>query len=132
MNNRIISVLLLGIVGIFSCCTKESAVEQKSMSSENLAALIKEKAPGFILIDVRTPEEYAEGHIPTALNVPLADLPDKMMTKDKNAHIVVYCRSGNRSASAQKILVDAGFKNVIDFGAIGKWTGEIVKGAAPQ
>ena len=83
----------------------------------------------YILLDVRTQAEYAEGHIPGAIclpnetigSEPPAELPDREQT------ILVYCRSGRRSAEAAQKLADMGYVNVLEFGGILDWTGEIVK-----
>lgn len=82
----------------------------------------------FVIVDVRTPEEYAEGHIPGAICIPnetitgeaIAELPDKDQT------ILVYCRTGRRSAEAGHKLADMGYTNVCDFGGITTWQGEVV------
>lgn len=83
----------------------------------------------YILLDVRTQAEYAEGHIPGAIclpnetigSEPPAELPDREQT------ILVYCRSGRRSAEAAQKLANMGYVNVLEFGGILDWTGEIVK-----
>ena len=83
----------------------------------------------YILLDVRTQAEYAEGHIPGAIclpnetigSEPPAELPDREQT------ILVYCRSGRRSAEAAQKLADMGYVNVLEFGGILDWTGQIVK-----
>ena len=84
---------------------------------------------GYIILDVRTPEEYAEGHIPGAINVPneaigSAEIPE---LPDKSQHILVYCRSGRRSKEAAEKLVKLGYTNVSEFGGIIDWKGEIAK-----
>lgn len=77
-------------------------------------------ADGARVIDVRTPEEYASGHLERAINIPVHEL-DKRLAEagPKDASIVVYCRSGQRSARAKKILNEAGFQKVFDLGAMG-------------
>ncbi len=64
---------------------------------------------GALLLDVRTPAEYSTGHLPGALNVPLGDLPRRVEKLAKDKPVVVYCRSGARSASARRFLERAGF-----------------------
>lgn len=81
----------------------------------------------YIILDVRTTEEFAEKHIPKAINIPnetigseeLAELPDK------NQLILVYCRSGNRSKQASEKLAALGYTNIYEFGGINDWTGEL-------
>ncbi len=81
----------------------------------------------YIILDVRTAEEYAEGHIPGAINIPNEDIASEQLEDlpDLNQVIYVYCRSGNRSKQAAEKMVDIGYTNVIEFGGIIDWTGEI-------
>lgn len=79
------------------------------------------------LVDVRTPEEYKEGHIKGAKNIDFfsEDFVEQFEGMDKNEPIYIYCRSGNRSAKASKKLSEAGFKNIIDLeGGFKAWTDE--------
>jgi rhodanese-related sulfurtransferase len=79
------------------------------------------KDDGALLVDVRSPGEFAGGHIPGALNVPLPELGARApeLTK-KGKPIVVYCASGMRSASASRVLQRAGAQ-VFDLGAMSRW-----------
>ena len=81
-----------------------------------------------IVLDVRTPEEYAEAHIPGAINVPNEEIGEEPIAElpDKDQIILVYCRSGNRSKEAAQKLADQGYTNVIEFGGIKDWHGETV------
>lgn len=75
-----------------------------------------------ILLDVRTQEEYDGGHIPGAVCLPNEDIqPDLPLPFEKDAEILVYCRSGRRSAEAAGKLADMGYTNVADFGGILSW-----------
>jgi len=84
-----------------------------------------EKSPiPFTFIDVRTPEEYAEGHIQGARLIPLQELAERMAEVPKNRRVYLYCRSGKRSAAAANILVKAGFTNIENIeGGINAWKG---------
>lgn len=75
------------------------------------------------LVDVRTPGEFAQGYIPGAMLLPLDRLAIDSSKKlpDKDAEILVYCLSGNRSRSAASLLARAGYTNVKDIGGIGSW-----------
>ena len=75
---------------------------------------------GAILIDVRTVAEYNEGHLDKSINLTVDTLSTTVenLVKDKNTKIIVYCRSGNRSATAADTLINLGFKNVYDLGAM--------------
>lgn len=74
-----------------------------------------------LLIDVRTPEEFSTGHIAGAVNIPLQDLPQRLSEIPKDKDVVVYCRSGNRSAQASSILASNDYTNVRDLGGIIAW-----------
>ena len=83
----------------------------------------------FVLLDVRTQEEFDAGHIAGAILLPYDEINLKAATvlPDKEKEIVLYCRSGRRSAIAKKALVELGYKDVEDFGGINRWEGELVK-----
>jgi len=83
----------------------------------------------YIILDVRRPDEFAEGHIPGAINVPNEDIgsSDIPALPDKSQLILVYCRSGRRSKEAAEKLVKLGYTNIVEFGGILDWTGEIEK-----
>ena len=83
----------------------------------------------YIILDVRRSDEFADGHIPGAINVANesigAESPAELA--DKNQLIYVYCRSGNRSKQATEKLAALGYTNIVEFGGIIDWTGEIEK-----
>lgn len=82
-------------------------------NSENLATLISD---GAFMVDVRTPQEFAESHVQGSTNIPL-DKVQSQLDKFKNKkHIIVFCRSGNRSSQAKSILEQNGFSNVTNGG----------------
>ena len=97
--------------------------------SMNEAVVMMEQEYGYIILDVRRPDEFAEGHIPNAINIAnesigtdeIAQLPDK------DQLILVYCRSGRRSKEASEKLVKLGYTNIVEFGGILDWKGEIEK-----
>ena len=82
----------------------------------------------LVVVDVRTQEEYAEGHIPGAICVPNESIVDAQPEElpDLEQTILVYCRSGRRSKEAAQKLADMGYTNVYEFGGIIDWTGEVV------
>ena len=87
----------------------------------------RQSDPAFILLDVRTPEEYAEGHIPDAelLDFKAPDFADKVEGLPKIATYLVYCRSGNRSAKAAVMLREKGFPEVLEIkGGMLEWQKE--------
>ena len=83
---------------------------------------------GYIILDVRRPDEFAAGHIPNAFNVPNETIGTAEISElpDKNQLIMVYCRSGRRSKEASEKLVKLGYTNFVEFGGILDWKGEIV------
>ncbi len=86
--------------------------------------------PEMVLLDVRMPEEYREGHIPGSRLLPLPVLPSRAneLPADKSTPLVVYCRSGARSAQAANKLVQMGYEQVFDMGGIISWPYEITRG----
>lgn len=83
---------------------------------------------GALLLDVRTPEEYAEGHIEDSVNVPLQNIEIlRTIIEDKSTPLFVYCRSGARSARATDILKKMGFFNAEDIGGILSYQGKVVR-----
>ena len=112
---------------IISACSVQTKGEYKMISASEAKQII-DTEKGYIILDVRTQEEYDEGHIKDALLIPDYEIQtraEKELT-DKNQQILVYCRSGRRSAIAAKKLIDMGYTNVKDFGGIINWPYEIV------
>ena len=102
----------------------------RQVSPEEAAAMMEEET-GYIILDVRTQEEYETAHIPGAICIPnetigTEDIPE---LPDKEQLILVYCRSGNRSKQASEKLVNQGYTNIVEFGGINSWTGETVSGS---
>lgn len=94
------------------------------------AGLMALQQKGAQVVDVRTSGEYALGHIPGSINVPVDELKAKAAGWKRDSAYVVYCASGARSAQAQDIMKSMGFKSVADLtGGIATWTGQIEKGA---
>ena len=83
--------------------------------------------PDAIILDVRTQQEFDTGHIPGAILLPdyAIEAQAPYVLPDKDAMILIYCRSGNRSASAARLLVSMGYTNVYDFGGINSWPYEV-------
>lgn len=83
-----------------------------------------DKGDMLTVIDVRTKEEYTSGHIPGSILIPFDEIKAKagQLPQDKNTEIVVYCRSGRRSAIAADTLIALGYNRIYDMGAISSWT----------
>ena len=101
---------------------------KKISPSEAKSALESNK--NAVLVDVRTPDEYRQGHIPHSKLVPLNNLDSGIakVAKDKDTELIVYCLSGARAASACSILSSMGYTNVSNLGGIQFWPYEIVRG----
>ena len=84
---------------------------------------------GYIILDVRTQEEYDQGHIPGAILIPDYEIKaraEEVLT-DKDQLILIYCRSGRRSKLAAEALVELGYTNIAEFGGIIDWPYEVTK-----
>ena len=88
-----------------------SASRIRLISSEDLHAMIQDELP-FVLLDIRTPQEYADNHIRGAINIPVADLRSRYVELDKDRAIVLVCSSGNRSSLGASILLQHGFNKI--------------------
>ena len=120
---------ILSIMLLSSCSAPGGSANSYRQISMDEAVEMMKKESGYIILDVRRPDEYAEGHIPGAINVPneeigTAEIPE---LPDKSQMILVYCRSGRRSKEASEKLVKLGYTNVVEFGGILDWKGEIEK-----
>ena len=114
--------LLFFILPINAKGKQEDNSESDYTVPENLYNLLSANPEPYILIDVRTAEEYASGHIPSAINIPYDIISDNMPTENSDDLIIVYCRSGRRSGIAQKAINDLGFTNIYDFGGVSRWS----------
>lgn len=124
--------LVLLIIASFSACQKnvEQTKEESYMNiTANEAKEIMDTQSDYIILDVRTEEEFAQGHIPNAILIPDYEIETKAtsMLTDKNQLILVYCRSGRRSKNAAEKLVKLGYTNIKEFGGIIDWPYETVK-----
>ncbi len=108
----VLAFYVLCVLALAACSRPESV---QVIDAADLQSRIQQGAAPLIL-DVRRPGEYAEGHVPGAVNIPRGDLDERLaeLGSDHDREIVVYCKSGMRAAMAEKELVDAGFTNVLD------------------
>lgn len=123
-----IILLVFAIMFLAGCFAEVSKVDYKQITTEEAIIMMAEESD-YIILDVRTPEEYESGHIKDAINIPNEIIVDKEIAElpDKEQLIMIYCRSGNRSKQASEKLVELGYTNVVEFGGINTWTEEIVK-----
>jgi rhodanese-related sulfurtransferase len=112
----------------FTSQSSEFEKTYKQISPEE-AKNIMDTQRDYIIIDARTEEEFAQGHIKNAILIPEYEIKNKAekALPDKNSLILVYCRSGRRSKIASEALVELGYTNVYEFGGIIDWKYEIVK-----
>ncbi len=115
-------ILLVVVVGVIWKTQQPDSGSYEKITAEAAFSMMKERQD-LIVVDVRTPGEYAEGHIQGAINVPLQSIEagDLSLVPDKDQTLLIYCRSGSRSASASKSLVKQGYTSVYDFGGIINW-----------
>lgn len=123
--------ILAALLLLAACAPKAPVAEYHKITAEQAKERL-DSGDELILLDVRTQDEFNAGHIAGAILLPNetiteTDQPD--ILPDLNAEILIYCRSGNRSAQAAKKLVAQGYTNVYDFGGIIDWPYETVTGA---
>ena len=121
--------LVLAVLLLAGCAAPAEAGSYRQINMDEAITMMAEET-GYIILDVRTAEEYAQGHIPGAINIPnetigTGEIPE---LPDKDQLILVYCRSGNRSKQASEKLVKLGYTNIAEFGGINDWPGETVSG----
>lgn len=118
-------LLLFLLAGCKASNEQENSYRQISMDE---AVTMMEEESGYIILDVRTPEEFRERHIPNAINIPNETIgsEDIQELPDKDQLILVYCRSGNRSKQASGKLAELGYTNIVEIGGINDWTGDTV------
>jgi phage shock protein E len=137
LKTKILSIMLLIMTSILiSSCSRDSksdgqvtekAVYRKISAQE--AKKMMEETEDYILVDVRTEQEFNAGHIEGALLIPDYEIKGTEVKElpDKDALILLYCRSGRRSAEAAHRMIQMGYTNLYDFGGIIDWPYEIVK-----
>lgn len=136
MKKWVSALLLIFLVAVSSCASvnqstsitdsssiqsTEAQVEYKKITAEEAKQRID--AGGAVILDVRTQEEYDEGHIDGAIRLEYNDFDEQLteILPDKSAQILIYCRSGNRSRIATEYLISNGYTDVYDFGGIIDW-----------
>lgn len=126
MKKNAIALFLLLSLFVTGCASPGTAAYRR-VSMQEAVDMMADEA-GYIILDVRTAQEFASGHIPGAMLLPNEDIGTEEIAQlpDKSQLILVYCRSGNRSKQAADKLVRLGYTNIVEFGGINSWPGEIV------
>lgn len=115
-------------LGVTTGCMGSGSTSYQSISPEEAKARMGDA--GAVVIDVREPAEYKEGHIPGARLLPLGTIDGKTaaaVIPDKGTEVLVYCRSGVRSRKGAEKLAALGYENVSEFGGILQWPYEVVR-----
>ena len=123
-------VIFLLAVMMLTACGQDEENDQEAVYVNITAEEAKElmdTMEGYIILDVRTEEEYDQGHIPGATQISHEEIAEKAeeVLTDKDQLILVYCRSGRRSKLAAEALVELGYTNIKEFGGINDWPYEI-------
>ena len=123
---RILPIFLVALL-LLGCAAPAEEITYRQVNMDE-AITMMEEGSGYIILDVRTPEEFAEKHIPGAINVANETIGTDEIPElpDKDQLILVYCRSGNRSKQASEKLVALGYTNIVEVGGINDWPGETV------
>ncbi len=131
MKYKLILFLILSTLLTLTGCSSNNQAqssEYKKISPDKAQEIIADESD-VIILDVRTESEYNSGHIANSILLPydLISEQAESLLSDKDAKILIYCRSGRRSAIAAKELISLGYTDVYDFGGINDWPYEIVK-----
>ena len=122
--------LLLSVLFLAGCALPAGQEVSYRQINMDEAITMMEEESSYMILDVRTPEEFADKHIPGAINIPNETISTEEIPElpDKDQLILVYCRSGNRSKQASEKLAALGYTNIVEFGGINDWPGETVSG----
>ncbi len=125
---KLIPILLSALMFTGCAATNNSQTNTYRQITMDDAVTVMAQETGYIILDVRRPDEFAAGHIPNAINVPNESIGTDEIPElpNKDQLIMVYCRSGRRSKEASEKLVKLGYTNIVEFGGILDWKGEIV------
>jgi rhodanese-related sulfurtransferase len=124
---KLIPILLSALIFTGCAGTSNNQTNTYRQITMDEAVVMMAQETGYIILDVRRPDEFAAGHIPNAINVPNETIGTDEIPElpNKDQLIMVYCRSGRRSKEASEKLVKLGYTNIVEFGGILDWKGEI-------
>lgn len=120
-------LMMIGVFALFIQACAPSTVIMKMTHQQAIEAMNQDNS--IVLVDVRTPQEYAEGYVEGAINIPLDTIENNFerLIPNKETRLFIICRSGNRSAEASLILKKLGYTNITDIGGIINWPQPLVK-----
>ena len=123
---KMITVLLSTLL-VAGCAPRSEQLAYRQIGMDEAVNIMKEEK-GYIILDVRREDEFVAGHIPGAINLANESIDTKEIPElpDKGRLILVYCRSGRRSKEAAEKLAKLGYTNIVEFGGILDWKGEVV------
>jgi rhodanese-related sulfurtransferase len=120
-----IAIFVISTLFLSGCSEVLAKKEPVQLSVEKVDEILKNQKDNYIILDVRAKEEFDLGHLDSAMLIPVDELETRFGELSKDKPIIVYCRSGKRSATAAAILVSKGFSPVYDMtGGINAWTGK--------
>lgn len=130
MMKKILCLIFVLIILVGCGGHEMDKIEYTRISTTEAASVMESRQEDYLLVDVREVEEFVEGHIQGAINLPLSTILEEDVNDilpNKSQTIFIYCRSGNRSQTASAKLCELGYTNIIEMGGIIDWTGQIVK-----
>ena len=127
MTRKHIFSVLMALLLLAGCAAPAAESSYRRVTMEEALTMMEEES-GYIILDVRTPQEYRQAHIPNAINIPNETIGTEEISElpAQDQLILVYCRSGNRSKQASEKLAALGYTNIVEFGGIQDWPGETV------
>lgn len=135
MKFWVLAMLWSVVIVLAGCSSKLTETTEEQVVENTYRQITMKEAEeimvtenNYVILDVRTQQEYNEGHIPGAICIPNETIGHEEISQlpDKDQLILVYCRSGNRSKQASEKLVLLGYTNVVEFGGIRDWPGAVV------
>lgn len=116
---RLVSLLVIALSVVIAACTPSANVS--NIAPDTYVSDFVNDSQNHVLVDVRTPEEFATGYIEGAINIPVDQIASRISEIPEGVPVVVYCRSGNRSARAASILNSNNYNEVYDLGGVIQW-----------
>ena len=132
---KFLAILLLAATALSIAACGGDAVEERKEQAKyrritaDEAQVLMQREQDYLILDVRSPEEYAAGHIPYAINIPMDAFGEEAPKElpDRNQMIFVYCVKGIRSMNVANRLAHMGYRNIVEMGGIQDWHGELEK-----